>query len=633
MATAQIELKNQTVELSEKSFKTFCNDIIGMFGIKNMECARQQVTNETIEGLKKRFSRVIAVNSVKAEGTLDGTFQLIFGREGLFILGGVVTMPEQMNSLSERFIAPKKILEHLKSGSLKEAEEMRDAMAEAGNMLVGAWDRVFRKELDGHGHFAQSNLFIGEPWDEPEEKIGLASSEKVLLVSMQISVGAYPPFDCGVIFPRTLFGDDLDAAEAEAEAQAKAEAKEKLKAEAEAAAKAKIEAEEKARAEAEAAEKAKAEAEEKTKTEAEAAAQAKAEAEAEAKAKAEAEAKVKAEAEAEAQAKAEAEEKAKTEAEEKTRIYAEAEEKAKTEAEEKAKIEAKEGAEEKAEGGAEVKAEGEAEEKAEVEVEAGAEAEEKAKAEAEAAAKAKAEAEEKAKAEAEEKAKAEAEATRVEVEEKAATMDDVDDVDDGKEPAVGGVSETIQKMPCSAAVLPGESDHISLAMCAQEIMQKDVVWGSGDDSVQQALTKMQQAQTGYMLVGTDGQLEGIVSKSDITGAVSIYLRPIFAKWRRPLDDATLQIRVKWIMSRPVRTIKPETSLTTIMENMRQFGGRCLPMVDQQGKVQGLVTVFDIYQALLSGSPNISYVGKTHQAPPLGQLDLSAGKEAQDAKQR
>ena len=149
-----------------------------------------------------------------------------------------------------------------------------------------------------------------------------------------------------------------------------------------------------------------------------------------------------------------------------------------------------------------------------------------------------------------------------------------------------------------------------------DIMQKDVVWGSADDSVKQTLTKMQQQNAGYMMVGQDGILEGIVSKSNITGAISPYLRPVFAKWHRPLDDVTLQIKVKWIMSRPVCTIKSEAPLAVIIENMCQFGGRCLPVVNQQGKVQGLVTVFDIFGVLSGHNEQTSSVGKTGQAPML-----------------
>jgi len=191
------------------------------------------------------------------------------------------------------------------------------------------------------------------------------------------------------------------------------------------------------------------------------------------------------------------------------------------------------------------------------------------------------------------------------------------------------VSEAIRKMTSSPATLPGQSDQPTaeknaaigstgspLTISAKDIMQKDILWGSPDDTVYQALTKMQQHNAGYMMVGTDGVPEGIVSNSDITGAISPYLRPIFAKWRRPLDEATLQIKIKWIMSRPVHTITLDTSIEAIMENICRFGRRALPVVDQLGKVHGLVTVFDIFQIMLKNYSNISTVGKVPQAPPL-----------------
>ncbi len=178
------------------------------------------------------------------------------------------------------------------------------------------------------------------------------------------------------------------------------------------------------------------------------------------------------------------------------------------------------------------------------------------------------------------------------------------------------ISETIKKMADSPAILPGEYIMMSLNAPVLDIMCQEVVWGVADDTVEQAIAKMQQSDAGYMLIGQDGKLEGLVSKSDLAGAVSPYLRPAFTKWRRPIDDATLQIKIKWIMSRPVRTVTPETTLAAVMENMREFGGRCLPVIDQQGQVVGLITVFDIFKALIEANTKISTVGKTLQAPPL-----------------
>jgi CBS domain-containing protein len=146
-------------------------------------------------------------------------------------------------------------------------------------------------------------------------------------------------------------------------------------------------------------------------------------------------------------------------------------------------------------------------------------------------------------------------------------------------------------------------------LSASEIMQNRVTWAGPDESIQQALAKMKQTDAGYIMVGRDGRLEGIVSKSDITRAMSPYLQPMFAKWRRPLDDATLKIRIKWIMTRPVRTIKPETPLAAIMEFMNKFRGRCLAVTDEQDNVYGLVTAFDIFQALLKEEPFCTNITK------------------------
>ncbi len=307
----------------------------------------------------------------------------------------------------------------------------------------------------------------------------------------------------------------------------------------------------------------------------------------------------KAEAEAEAKAKAEAAE-------------------AKSEPEAEAKVETKE----KAETGPEAKPQTEAvEKKDKPEAEAKAEAEEKTETEPEAKPQTEA-AGEKDKPEAEAKVEAE---EKVEPEEKTTTPDQ------SQVSSKGVVSEAIQKLTQSMTVPPGESGkttmgtpqggnpaHISVpsTICAKDVMQKDVAWAGPEESVQQALTKMQQHDSSYIIVGQDEALEGIVSKSDITGATSIYLRPIFAKWHGPGDDATLQIKLKWIMSRPVRTIRPEAPLATIIENMCRFGGRGLPVADEQGKVQGLVTVFDIFRTLLNTSEDVSAVGKTAEAPAL-----------------
>ena len=179
-------------------------------------------------------------------------------------------------------------------------------------------------------------------------------------------------------------------------------------------------------------------------------------------------------------------------------------------------------------------------------------------------------------------------------------------------------SERAEPPATMAIPIPAPSSGESVAalnLTAEEILDPQVVWAASEDSVEHVLNLMQQQDAGYALVGDHGRLEGIVSKSNIMGALSPYLRPVFAKWRRPADDATLNIKIKWIMSRPVRTVGPNTTLAVMMEQMCQFGGRCLPVVETSGKVLGVVTVFELLRAL-NASHGHHFVGRTPQAPCL-----------------
>lgn len=143
-----------------------------------------------------------------------------------------------------------------------------------------------------------------------------------------------------------------------------------------------------------------------------------------------------------------------------------------------------------------------------------------------------------------------------------------------------------------------------------------MVWADPEDTVQDVIAKMQQHNVGYVLIGHNGVLEGLVSSSNILGAVSLYLRPMFAQWRRPEDDATLGVKVKWIMSRPVRTVRADATLAAVIESIRRCGGRCLPVVDARGTVQGLVSVFDILLRIQQADQSFAWQGKPPQAPAL-----------------
>jgi len=342
------------------------------------------------------------------------------------------------------------------------------------------------------------------------------------------------------------------------------------------------------------------------------------------KAKSEAEraetiARVKAEAEeaiAEQKAKSEAEAaeaiaRVKVEAEQKTRAYVDAMNRIKAEAEEKARACTDSAG--KGKPSAKVDALF-SEAVAKLRAKSEAEVEEKARAYTGTAGKVKAEADE---AIAKIEAKAAKVIARIRAEAEGETSVYTDTAAKGKDQPVSGA---IKRMVQSQAVLPGEHFRKTSALRTKDVMQRNIIWGSPDDSVQQAFAKMQQHGASYMMVGRNGVLEGIVSRSDLTGAISPYLRPIFAKWRTPADDATLQIRIKWIMSRPVHTISPQMPFNAIVTNMCRSRVLALPVADQQGKVLGLVTGTDLFKAILklrngTGIPTSGKGRQGQSAPP------------------
>ena len=192
------------------------------------------------------------------------------------------------------------------------------------------------------------------------------------------------------------------------------------------------------------------------------------------------------------------------------------------------------------------------------------------------------------------------------------------DVDKILEETVGEKAERTTDQPKS------NEDHASLSMgqvvhlpstqptapcpagsclCAEDIMNRDFIWGSPDDRVQDIIPKMRQPEVRCIVIGENGVLEGLVSDTDLAGAISPYLRPEFAHMRTPRDDATLQIKVKWIMSRPVYTIDPKASISDTIGVMRNVGQQHMPVVDKQGRVCGLVTASELFEVILKTHVN------------------------------
>ena len=527
MAQSQVELESLTTDLTAGAFNAFCQDVSEMFDTA-VSVEQLDIAAGTTKQLKNTYKKLAAVCSVKAQGALNGQFQVVFGTEGLFTLAGTIAMqPEQI------------IKENRQGGTKTEANELADAVAEVSNLIVGGWDRVFCEEMPEHKHFVQSGTFIGNPSVKSEENIGLAADAELVILTFEMSIEPLPAFKCSVIYPKSLFEPSTDEAGSESEsADEETPVKE-------------------AGADEVAAEPA-GEDEAGTEPGAQEAAREAAPGPAEGSAEEASEAKAGSEGSAEETATAGAAAQAPS-----------SEESGPDQA-------ATEGsATEQAQSGPETTAE-----------------------------------------ESEQPAQAQEDSTQQEPssEQRPESQDEQQEASGQAQEGefVGGsVTEAIAKMTHSAAVLPGQfadSAAIFTGLTAKDVMTANVVWASPDATVEQLFAKMQQHDTAYLLIGEKAHLQGIVSKSDVRGALSPYLQSMFSKWRTSMDIATLKIKAQWIMSRPVCSVRPEATLASVMQGMSEHGGRCMPVTDEEGKVHGLVTVFDIFGALLTCTSGVSTAG-------------------------
>jgi len=135
---------------------------------------------------------------------------------------------------------------------------------------------------------------------------------------------------------------------------------------------------------------------------------------------------------------------------------------------------------------------------------------------------------------------------------------------------------------------------------AKDIMQREICWCSLETSVKQAMEEFDRYQCSYIAVGENNNLHGFLSRKDLLEAKSPYLRPEFAKWRRPIDYASLKIKIKWLIkNKSYEVVSSGDCLKNIMQKMLWTKSRCMAVIDKFDKFVGIITVDDIFDNLLA----------------------------------
>lgn len=114
------------------------------------------------------------------------------------------------------------------------------------------------------------------------------------------------------------------------------------------------------------------------------------------------------------------------------------------------------------------------------------------------------------------------------------------------------------------------------------------IWSvTSNSSVLSALQKMAEKNIGALLVIDEGKLVGILSERD-------YARKVALMGKVSKDTA-----VKDIMTERVLYVRPDESIEDCMALMTEKHFRHLPVIDNKGKILGMISIGDVVRIVIS----------------------------------
>lgn len=127
-------------------------------------------------------------------------------------------------------------------------------------------------------------------------------------------------------------------------------------------------------------------------------------------------------------------------------------------------------------------------------------------------------------------------------------------------------------------------------MKAQDIMVKSVICVDMDERVPNIIALLQQHGFHHLPVTDQDKLVGIISDRDILRLVSPFINSVS---EQPRDIDTLNRAAHQIMTRQPIRVKADTPIEDILEWLRKVDISCLPVVDDEDHVVGIITWRDL----------------------------------------
>ena len=132
-----------------------------------------------------------------------------------------------------------------------------------------------------------------------------------------------------------------------------------------------------------------------------------------------------------------------------------------------------------------------------------------------------------------------------------------------------------------------------MAVTVSRIMTEQVVTLSPEDSAQDAIDAFKEHTFHHLpVVDGAGRLLGIVSDRDVLRALA----------GTAAADARRPVRADSFMTRDVRTGTPDMTIATAVQIVVFLRVNSLPIVDETGRLRGIVTTTDLLAALYDSLP-------------------------------
>ena len=150
-------------------------------------------------------------------------------------------------------------------------------------------------------------------------------------------------------------------------------------------------------------------------------------------------------------------------------------------------------------------------------------------------------------------------------------------------------------------------------MLVKDVMSKNVITISPEESISNAIDKMAKNNISGLIVVEDEKVVGVISESDVlkifksefpelklSSNISLSIFSLIKSGIKIIREIKKigKLKVKDLMSKKVFFVKPEDTILEAARIMSKKDVRRLPVIDENGKLVGVISRTDILRALV-----------------------------------